>query len=82
MKAGADAIDCIEPRGKNPGYLIREYSCLGLLEPRKSCPHVFDDMEDASTGGIRRGTDMSKASYLVAIAVGIGCGGLYALSCG
>lgn len=51
MDAGADAIDCIEPRGKKPGYLlIREYSCLGLLEPRKNCPQVFDEMEDASTG--------------------------------
>lgn len=53
-----------------------------LLECRKYCPHVFDDIEIWVDGGVRRGTDVVKALCLGAKAVGIGRPPLWGLGAG
>lgn len=53
-----------------------------LLECRKYCPEVFDDIEIWVDGGIRRGTDVVKALCLGARAVGIGRPALWGLGAG
>ncbi|KPI41236.1 Cytochrome b2, mitochondrial [Cyphellophora attinorum] len=51
-----------------------------LLEIRKFCPEVLENMEVYLDGGVRRGTDVVKALCLGATAVGLGRPFLYALS--
>lgn len=53
-----------------------------LLECRKYCPGVFDDLEIWVDGGVRRGTDIVKALCLGAKAVGIGRPPLWGLGAG
>jgi isopentenyl diphosphate isomerase/L-lactate dehydrogenase-like FMN-dependent dehydrogenase len=53
-----------------------------LLEIRKFCPTVFDQVEVWVDGGIRRGTDAIKALCLGARAVGIGRPALWGLAAG
>lgn len=53
-----------------------------LLECRKYCPEVFNDIEVWVDGGIRRGTDVVKALCLGAKAVGIGRAPLWGLGAG
>lgn len=53
-----------------------------LLECRKYCPGVFDDIEIWVDGGVRRGTDVVKALCLGAKAVGIGRAPLWGLGVG
>lgn len=53
-----------------------------LLEIRKYCPQVFDQIEVWVDGGIKRGTDVVKALCLGARAVGIGRGALFGLGAG
>lgn len=53
-----------------------------LLECRKYCPEVFDDIEIWVDGGVRRGTDVVKALCLGAKAVGIGRAPLWGLGVG
>ncbi|CAN8098570.1 unnamed protein product [Discula destructiva] len=53
-----------------------------LLECRKYCPEVFDDIEIWVDGGVRRGTDVVKALCLGARAVGIGRPPLWGLGAG
>lgn len=53
-----------------------------LLECRKYCPEVFDDIEIWVDGGVRRGTDVVKALCLGAKAVGIGRPPLWGLGAG
>ena len=45
---------------------------LVLLELRRDCPEVFDEMEVLIDGGIRRGSDVLKAVMIGARGVGIG----------
>jgi L-lactate dehydrogenase (cytochrome) len=53
-----------------------------LLEIRKFCPAVFEQVEVWVDGGIRRGTDAVKALCLGAKAVGIGRPALWGLAAG
>lgn len=53
-----------------------------LLEIRKYCPQVFDQIEVWVDGGIKRGTDVVKALALGAKAVGIGRAALFGLGAG
>lgn len=53
-----------------------------LLECRKYCPEVFNDIELWVDGGVRRGTDVVKALCLGAKAVGIGRPPLWGLGAG
>ncbi|KAF3769325.1 FMN-linked oxidoreductase [Cryphonectria parasitica EP155] len=53
-----------------------------LLECRKYCPEVFNDIEIWVDGGIKRGTDVVKALCLGAKAVGIGRAPLWGLGVG
>ncbi|KAI1643941.1 FMN-dependent dehydrogenase-domain-containing protein [Daldinia loculata] len=53
-----------------------------LLEIRKHCPQVFDQIEVWVDGGIKRGTDVVKALCLGARAVGIGRAALFGLGAG
>lgn len=53
-----------------------------LLECRKYCPEVFNDIEIWVDGGVRRGTDIVKALCLGAKAVGIGRPPLWGLGAG
>ena len=53
-----------------------------LLEIRKYCPEVFDDIEVWVDGGIKRGTDVVKALCLGAKAVGVGRAALWGLGAG
>ncbi|KAI0842850.1 FMN-dependent dehydrogenase-domain-containing protein [Hypoxylon sp. FL0890] len=53
-----------------------------LLEIRKHCPQVFDQIEIWVDGGIKRGTDVVKALALGAKAVGIGRAALFGLGAG
>ncbi|CAK7268994.1 hypothetical protein SEPCBS119000_003346 [Sporothrix epigloea] len=53
-----------------------------LLEIRKFCPEVFDNIEVWIDGGIKRGTDVVKALCLGAKAVGVGRVALWALGAG
>ncbi|KAF5981499.1 L-lactate dehydrogenase (cytochrome) [Fusarium bulbicola] len=54
-------------------------SILVLLELRKNCPEVFDQLEVYIDGGFERGSDILKAIALGATAVGIGRPFLYSL---
>ncbi|KAK7966270.1 L-lactate dehydrogenase (cytochrome) [Apiospora aurea] len=47
-------------------------SVLVLLELRRDCPEVFEEMEVYVDGGVRRGSDILKAFCLGARGVGIG----------
>lgn len=47
-------------------------TCLVLLEMRRDCPEVFEQLEVFVDGGIRRGSDVLKAVCLGAKGVGIG----------
>lgn len=53
-----------------------------LLEIRKYCPEVFDKLDVAVDGGIKRGTDVVKALALGAKVVGIGRSALFGLGAG
>ncbi|KAJ9137879.1 FMN-dependent dehydrogenase [Pleurostoma richardsiae] len=53
-----------------------------LLEIRKYCPSVFDDVDVWIDGGIKRGTDVVKALCLGAKAVGVGRAALWGLGAG
>lgn len=53
-----------------------------LLECKKYCPEVFNDIEIWIDGGIKRGTDVVKALCLGAKAVGIGRAPLWGLGAG
>ncbi|RYP33022.1 hypothetical protein DL767_004933 [Monosporascus sp. MG133] len=53
-----------------------------LLEIRKFCPQVFDNIDVLIDGGIKRGTDVVKALALGAKGVGIGRAALYGLGVG
>lgn len=53
-----------------------------LLEIRKYCPEVFDQVEVWIDGGVRRGTDVVKALCLGAKGVGIGRPPLWGLAAG
>ncbi|KAI1767588.1 FMN-dependent dehydrogenase-domain-containing protein [Hypoxylon sp. FL1150] len=53
-----------------------------LLEVRKYCPQVFEQIEIWVDGGIRRGTDVVKALALGARGVGIGRAALFGLGAG
>lgn len=54
-------------------------SILVLLELRKNCPQIFDQLEVYIDGGFERGSDILKAIALGAKAVGIGRPFLYSL---
>lgn len=54
-------------------------SILVLLELRKNCLEVFDQLEVYIDGGFERGSDILKAIALGATAVGIGRPFLYSL---
>jgi L-lactate dehydrogenase (cytochrome) len=54
-------------------------SILVLLELRKNCPQVFNQLEVYIDGGFERGSDILKAIALGATAVGIGRPFLYSL---
>ncbi|KAM0718145.1 hypothetical protein Q7P37_006477 [Cladosporium fusiforme] len=45
---------------------------LTLLEIRRDCPEVFDEMEVLVDGGVRRGSDVLKAVLLGAKGIGVG----------
>ena len=53
-----------------------------LLEIRKYCPKVLQKIEVIVDGGIKRGTDVVKALYLGAKAVGVGRAALFGLGAG
>lgn len=53
-----------------------------LLEIRKYCPEVFQNVEVWVDGGIKRGTDVVKALCLGAKAVGVGRASLFGLGAG
>lgn len=53
-----------------------------LLEVRKYCPQVLDQIEIWVDGGIKRGTDVVKALALGARGVGIGRAALFGLGAG
>jgi isopentenyl diphosphate isomerase/L-lactate dehydrogenase-like FMN-dependent dehydrogenase len=53
-----------------------------LLEIRKYCPEVFNQIEVWVDGGIKRGTDVVKALCLGAKAVGVGRAALFGLGAG
>ncbi|KAL5360664.1 FMN-dependent dehydrogenase-domain-containing protein [Aspergillus floccosus] len=53
-----------------------------LLEIRKFCPQVLNQLEVFIDGGIKRGTDVVKALALGAKAVGLGRAALYGLAVG
>ncbi|KAH7121378.1 FMN-dependent dehydrogenase-domain-containing protein [Dactylonectria macrodidyma] len=53
-----------------------------LLEMRKFCPWVFDQLEVWVDGGIKRGSDVIKALALGAKGVGLGRAALYGLAVG
>ena len=53
-----------------------------LLEIRKYCPQVFENIEVIVDGGIKRGTDVVKALALGAKAVGVGRAALFGLGAG
>ncbi len=53
-----------------------------LLEIRKYCPEVFDNLDVIVDGGIKRGTDVVKALALGAKAVGLGRPALFGLGAG
>lgn len=53
-----------------------------LMEIRKYCPQVFNDIEVWVDGGVKRGTDVVKALCLGAKAVGIGRAALFGLGAG
>ncbi|KAI2618471.1 FMN-dependent dehydrogenase-domain-containing protein [Hypoxylon sp. NC1633] len=53
-----------------------------LLEIRRYCPQVFDQIEVWVDGGIKRGTDVVKALCLGARAVGVGRAALFGLGAG
>ena len=52
------------------------------MEIRQCCPQVFERLEVFVDGGIRRGTDIVKAIFLGAKAVGMGRQFLYSLTYG
>ncbi|KAM0267359.1 hypothetical protein ACHAPA_005901 [Fusarium lateritium] len=54
-------------------------SILVLLELRKNCPQIFNQLEVYIDGGFERGSDILKAIALGATAVGIGRPFLYSL---
>ncbi|KAH7242108.1 FMN-dependent dehydrogenase-domain-containing protein [Fusarium tricinctum] len=54
-------------------------SILVLLELRKNCPQIFNQLEVYIDGGFERGSDILKAVALGATAVGIGRPFLYSL---
>ncbi|KAL6237960.1 hypothetical protein BDW75DRAFT_237834 [Aspergillus navahoensis] len=53
-----------------------------LLEIRKHCPQVLNQVDVLIDGGIKRGTDVVKALALGAKAVGLGRAALYGLAVG
>ncbi|KAH6867851.1 FMN-dependent dehydrogenase-domain-containing protein [Thelonectria olida] len=53
-----------------------------LLEIRKFCPQVLDQLEVLVDGGIKRGSDVIKALALGAKGVGLGRAALYGLAVG
>ncbi|KAG2411511.1 hypothetical protein HFD88_009067 [Aspergillus terreus] len=53
-----------------------------LLEIRKFCPQVLNQLEVFIDGGIKRGTDVVKALAMGAKAVGLGRAALYGLAVG
>lgn len=53
-----------------------------LLEIRRHCPQVFDDVDVWVDGGVKRGTDVVKALCLGAKAVGVGRLPLWGLGAG
>ncbi|KAK7431312.1 hypothetical protein QQZ08_002083 [Neonectria magnoliae] len=53
-----------------------------LLEIRKFCPQVIDQLEILVDGGIKRGSDVIKALALGAKGVGLGRAALYGLAVG
>lgn len=53
-----------------------------LLEIRKYCPEVFQNLDVLVDGGIKRGTDVVKALCLGAKGVGIGRAPLWGLAAG
>ena len=55
---------------------------LVLLEIRRDCPEIFDQMEVYVDGGIRRGSDILKAFCLGVRGVGVGRPFQYAVSYG
>ncbi|KAL1302628.1 hypothetical protein AAFC00_002999 [Neodothiora populina] len=57
-------------------------SIMALLECRRCCPEIFDNIEVYVDGGIRRGTDVLKCLCLGATAVGLGRSPLYAVNYG
>ncbi|PYH47116.1 uncharacterized protein BP01DRAFT_411171 [Aspergillus saccharolyticus JOP 1030-1] len=57
-------------------------SILTLLELRRDCPEVFEQMTVLVDGGFRRGSDVLKAICLGASAVGLGRPFAYALTYG
>ncbi|SCN78533.1 probable CYB2-lactate dehydrogenase cytochrome b2 [Fusarium fujikuroi] len=63
----------------NHGGRSAQASILVLLELRKNCPEVFDQLEVYIDGGFDRGSDILKAIALGATAVGIGRPFLYSL---
>ena len=55
---------------------------LVLLEIRKHCPQIMNDLEILMDSGFRRGTDVVKALALGAKGVGLGRSALYGLAIG
>ncbi|SPO00678.1 related to CYB2 - L-lactate dehydrogenase (cytochrome b2) [Cephalotrichum gorgonifer] len=80
LDAGADGIVVSNHGGRNLD--TSPATILVLLEIRRNCPEVFDELEVYIDGGITRGTDIFKALCLGARAVGLGRGFLHALNYG
>lgn len=78
LQLGVDGIYLSNHGGRQLDYAPS--SIRTLLEIRKFCPEVLENMEVYLDGGVRRGTDVVKALCLGATAVGFGRPFLYALS--